>query len=91
MEIAKPTKAVSVEDRLRPIKRPLDPLPGPVVVPPSPRNVARPAEQTVMENAKPADAASVEDRLRRIKRLLDEDLITADEATALRREALKDL
>ena len=91
MEIAKPTKAVSVEDRLRPIKRQLDPLPGPVVAPPSSRNVERPAEQTVMENAKPAEAASVEDRLRRIKRLLDEDLITADEATALRREALKDL
>ena len=68
----------------------LHPLPGPVAAAPQPRNVERTAGRTVMDNAKPAGAASVEDRLRRIKRLLDEDLITADEAAALRREALKD-
>ena len=87
MENAKPPKAASAGDRPRPVKRP----PGPAAAPPSPRNVERTAGQTVMENAKPTGTASVEDRLRRIKRLLDEDLITADEATALRREALKDL
>lgn len=76
----------------------LHPLPGPVVAPPSPRNVKRTPERKVIDNtkptvtgnAKPAGAASIEDRLRRIKRLLDEGLITADEAAALRREALKD-
>lgn len=88
---AKPPKAASAEDRPRRAERPVDPLPGPVVAPPSPRKVERTAGRTVMENAKPAGAASVEDRLRRIKRLLDEDLITADEAAALRRDALKDL
>ena len=87
---AKPAKAASVEDRPRRIERPPDPSPEPVAAPPRPRNVERTAGRTVMDNAKPAGAASVEDRLRRIKRLLDEDLITADEAAALRREALKD-
>ena len=86
----KPAKAASVEDRPRRTERPPGPLPEPVAAPPRPRNVERTAGRTIMDNAKPAGAASVEDRLRRIKRLLDEDLITADEATALRREALKD-
>ena len=87
---AKPAKAASAGDRPRRTKRPPDPPPEPVAAPPSPRNAERTAERTVMDNAKPAGAASVEDRLRRIKRLLDENLITADEAAALRRKALKD-
>ncbi len=91
MEDAKPTKAASAGDRPRRTERPLDPLPGPAAVPLSPRNAEKTAGRTVMDNAKSAGAASVEDRLRRIKRLLDEGLITADEAIALRREALKDL
>ena len=91
MEAAKPPKAASAGDRPRRTERPPGPLPGPVAAPPSPRKVDRTAGPTVVENAKPAGATSVEDRLRRINRLLDEDLITADEAAALRREALKDL
>ncbi len=87
---SKPAKAASSEDRPRLVKQPPDPLPEPVAAPPKPRNVERTAEQTVIGKSKPAGAASVEDRLRRIKRLLEEGLITADEATALRREALKD-